>query len=60
MKQKCFNMKHRRAIGENEAKNRRFSPIDTQPCDRCGHETYKLMCKEVCPNCGGRRDCSDV
>lgn len=53
-------MKHREAIGENDVKNRRFSPIETQPCDRCGHETYKLACKEVCPNCGGRRDCSDI
>lgn len=29
-------------------------------CDRCGHAVDKTPCKEICPNCGARRDCSDV
>jgi len=41
-------------------KNKEMFQYETEPCDRCGHPTYKLMCKEVCPNCGGRRDCSEV
>lgn len=28
-------------------------------CEVCGHETYGLHCKILCPNCGYRRDCSD-
>lgn len=29
-------------------------------CDWCGFEMIAVQCKVVCPNCGGRWDCSDV
>lgn len=29
-------------------------------CDRCGHEMYEKNCKDTCPNCGNRFDCSDL
>ncbi len=29
-------------------------------CDRCGFEMLERNCKVVCPNCGGRWDCSDL
>ena len=29
-------------------------------CDRCGFEMVETNCKVVCPNCGGRWDCSDL
>lgn len=29
-------------------------------CDRCGFEMIETNCKVVCPNCGGRWDCSDL
>ena len=29
-------------------------------CDRCGHPLEPRNCKEVCPRCGARLDCSDV
>lgn len=65
MKQERFNMKH----GKKSEKAGNISrgvesegmfQYETEPCDRCGFPTYKLMCKEVCGNCGGRRDCSEV
>lgn len=51
-------------MGEREGGVRRRigrpAPAKTEPCDRCGYGTFKLACKEVCPNCGARRDCSDL
>ena len=29
-------------------------------CDRCGFQMVEEHCKVVCPNCGGRYDCSDL
>ncbi len=29
-------------------------------CDRCGFEMIERNCKVICPNCGGRWDCSDL
>ena len=31
-----------------------------EECERCGAEMFGLHCKLVCPNCGYRRDCSDL
>jgi hypothetical protein len=29
-------------------------------CDRCGNRMFEDKCKMMCPNCGGRFDCSDL
>lgn len=29
-------------------------------CLLCGAPTYGVHCKQICPNCGYREDCSDI
>ncbi|MCW5850685.1 MAG: hypothetical protein KIT87_11480 [Anaerolineae bacterium] len=35
-------------------------PFYQETCDRCGHLLEPRQCREVCPRCGARLDCSDM
>ncbi len=35
-------------------------PACTSNCLFCGAPMYGVHCKQICPNCGYREDCSDL
>ncbi|MFQ5875840.1 MAG: hypothetical protein ACE5JL_18845 [Dehalococcoidia bacterium] len=48
---------------EEEPQQTKKAPVVEQAeqsrCDICGAPTDLIHCKDICPNCGYTRDCSD-